>query len=531
MESRPRDWMAVRAHRVTASATHVTGWLRNAADAHGEIRRGDIDAIATAAHLPQATVAGSASFYADLTEPRPISVCDGTGCFVARGGYPAAPGPDERSVYCLGSCHAAPAELHGETLLSGSERTPAPPIPYACRAAEPVVLAGLVGDAQPWQVWAEVVETRRQHEIWHEVVRSGLRGRGGAEYVVSAKWRAAVRNPAPRYVVANGDEGDPGSYCDRLLMEYDPHRVLEGMALCAAAVGADRGIVLVRSEYPVAARTMRAAIDQARASGQLGRDIHGSGLDFDVTVQVGAGAYVAGEETALLRSLEGLRGTVQTRPPYPTECGYGGRPTVLQNVETLAAVPWIVRNCGESYAKLGRPEETGTKLVCLNSEFTRPGVYEVEFGASLRWIVEDLGGGLRDGHRLRALQVGGPLGGFLAPDELDTGLATADLAERGVSLGHGSLVAVPDTVGAVDLLRQLWTFAARESCGACAPCRVGTRRGQELAERMDAAEPAADATMRRLLDIMRTGSMCAFGTGVAAAVRSLLRVYGIHDRG
>ncbi|WP_330180559.1 NADH-quinone oxidoreductase subunit D [Nocardia sp. NBC_01503] len=526
MGIQPRDWMALRANRFASSAGNATDGLRAAHDKHGAIGSEDVDDVARVSGLPLAAVAGTASFYADFTPVIPgqdIRRCDGTGCFVARGGVPVPAG--DRYVYCVGCCYAAPAALHGANAMVGAG-VPAPSIPFAADVRQPVVLAGLCGGERPWSAWTQALPSWRRAGIIAEVVRSGLRGRGGAEFPVGAKWRAANRNSTPRWVVANGDEGDPGSYCDRLLLEYDPHRVLEGLALCGCATGASHGLILVRSEYPAAAASVGAAIEQARAAGHLGRDIHGSGIDFDISVRAGAGSYVAGEETALLRALTGLRGAVQARPPYPTEYGLGGHPTVVQNIETLAAIPWIVRYGGEAYARLGRPVETGTKLVCLNASFERPGVYEVEFGTPLRHVVTELGGGLRGGARLRALQVGGPLGGFLGPDELDIGLATADLARLGVTLGHGSLVAVPDTVAPAELLRHLWTFAARESCGACAPCRVGTRRGLELVETTDPEAAEIDPGLARLLDIMRTGSMCSFGSGIAGAVRSLLRVYG-----
>ncbi|GAB4585655.1 NADH-ubiquinone oxidoreductase-F iron-sulfur binding region domain-containing protein [Nocardia sp. IFM 10818] len=527
MNVRPRDWMAVRAHRRATAAANATEMLRATLDEHHEIRPADVDEVADRSGLPPAAVAGSASFYADFTAPPGTRICSGTGCFVARDGLPAEPGP---SVYCLGCCYAAPAALVGGTLVAGPDGSPAPPIPYACAAPEPIVLAGLCGDDRPWETWSSILRNRLWRGILAEIAWSGLRGRGGAEYPVSAKWRAARGLAGPRYVVANGDEGDPGSYCDRLLMEYDPDRVLAGLALCGCAVGASEGLVLVRSEYPAAAAALRTAVEKARAAGYLGENLYGSGIDFDITVHDGAGSYVAGEETALLRSLQGLRGSVQARPPYPAEYGYRGRPTVVQNVETLAAVPWIVRHGGEAYARLGRTIETGTKLVCLNSEFTTPGIYEVEFGTPLRHIVEELGGGLRRG-RLRAVQIGGPLGGFLAPEELDVGLASADLAAYGVSLGHGSLVAIPDAVPPAALLRHLWMFARRESCGACAPCRVGTQRGLEMCDGVDEQLQAVGTRFDTLLDIMRTGSLCAFGSGMAIAVRSLLRVYGTETIG
>jgi NADH-quinone oxidoreductase subunit F len=533
----------------------VLGALRRALDEHGSVDAGDVRRIAERTGRPVAGVAGAVSYYADFTTGpharRHLRACAGTSCFAATAGRHVerlteaaangdAGGPvSVQGVYCLGFCYASPAALDGATPRTGADlggllppspgagippaeglADSAPPIPFRSAAARPVVLAGLAGEEGAWEVWPRVVAAGDPEQVIAAVGPSGLRGRGGAEFPVAAKWAAGARGPAPRYVVANGDEGDPGSFCDRLLMERDPHRVLEGLALAGFAVGADHGIVLVRSEYPEAVARMREAVAQARSAGHLGSDVHGSGVSFDVEVAEGAGSYVAGEETALLHSLEGLRGSVRARPPYPTERGLLGRPTVVNNVETLAAVPWIVRHGGEDYARLGHERETGTKLVCLNERFRRPGVYEVEFGVPIASVVEELGGGLRDGRTLRAVQVGGPLGGFLAPDDLDVRLLAGALAERGVALGHGSLVAVDTEVPAGALLRHVWSFAAAESCGACAPCRIGSRRGLELAER-----GGDTAGQRRLLDVMEVGSLCAFGRGVPGSVRSLLAVY------
>lgn len=438
-------------------------------------------------------------------------------------------------VYCLGYCYASPTALDGHTPITGpalGDRllsadhpvAPAPAIPYRVAGRRAVTLAGLTGAEDAWQVWPHLVTNGSPDAVRAEVAIAGLRGRGGAEFPVVQKWEA-VRGPAPRFVVANGDEGDPGSFCDRLLLESDPHRVLEGLALAGFAVGANRGVVFVRSEYPVAVGRMQAAVEAARAAGHFGAGVHGSSFDFDVEIVEGAGSYVAGEETALLHALQGFRGSVRPRPPYPTEYGLAGQPTVVNNVETLAAVPWVLRHGGTAYARLGTPVETGTKLVCLSQRFRNPGVYEVEFGVPLRYLVETLGGGLKPGYRLRALQVGGPLGGFLSPDDLDVPLLAEALAEAGVALGHGSLVAIDDGITARELLRHVWSFAAAESCGACTPCRVGTRRGRELAACFPTSSEKVLSQQEKLLDVMSTGSLCAFGRGVPGSVRSLLRVY------
>jgi NADH:ubiquinone oxidoreductase subunit F (NADH-binding) len=334
----------------------------------------------------------------------------------------------------------------------------------------------------------------------------------------------AAAGPVPRYVV-NGDEGDPGSFCDRVLMEQDPHRVLAGLAYAAHAVGAERGYVYVRSEYPAALERLNVAAAEATAAGHLGRNLHGTATRFEVEIVEGAGSYVAGEETALIHALEGRRGAVRPRPPYPTSSGLFGAPTAVNNVETLAAVPWIVARGGEAFASFGRALETGTKLACLNEAFAAPGVYEVELGMPIREILDELGGGLRDDRRLRSVQVGGPLGGFLAPDELNVPLLESALAAYGVALGHASLIAIDDRVSAAALLRHVWRFAAVESCGTCTPCRIGSGRGAALAERLAAGAAAALAEQQPLLATLETASMCAFGRGVPASVRNLLRVY------
>ena len=239
----------------------------------------------------------------------------------------------------------------------------------------------------------------------------------------------------------------------------------------------------------------------------------------------GAGSYVAGEETSLMHSMEGVRGEVMRRPPYPTESGFLHRPTVVNNVETLCAVPWIVANGGEAYAKLGVGDSRGTKVVCLNERFRNPGAYEVELGVSLSHICEELGGGLRDGHVLRSLQVGGPLGGFISADQLDTPLSFEGLKAIGADLGHGSLIAIDEGIPAMDLLLHIWRFAANESCGTCAPCRIGTKRGLEAVEALAAGGELDEPAMEEMLETMRRGSLCAFGKSVPGAVRSVARTY------
>ena len=493
--------------------------------------------VSRGAGLPVAARHGARTYFADHRAPRGerhVRVCTGTSCFVASGGGLHVSAVESalavkaggrsmdgqvslQPVHCLGYCYAGPAAIDGDQPMVGPDLADQlahrveprdPPVPVRAHTA-PVVLRGILVGDRPWQVWP-VVRTRDDSAdvIRREVAGSGLRGRGGAGFPVADKWSAVVSaDPGQRYVVANGDEGDPGSFADRLLMEQDPARILEGLALAGLACGATAGIVYVRSEYPRARAAMQQAVAEARAAGHLG-------AQFDVHIVSGHGSYVAGEETSLLRSIVGVRGAVRTRPPYPTEHGLHGRPTAVNNVETLAAVPGIVARGAAAFAERGRPGATGTLLVCLNERFARPGVCEVDFGTPVRDIVEGIGGGLEDGRTIRALQVGGPLGGFIGPEQLDLALLESELAGVGVALGHGSLVAVDDTVRHDALLQHLWRFAASESCGTCTPCREGSRKGAE--------DP--DAATDELLDLMEQASLCAFGRRMPAAVRSLVAV-------
>jgi bidirectional [NiFe] hydrogenase diaphorase subunit len=509
--------------------------------------------IARALGLPAAAAEGPASFFADFSAPRGtrhIRACGAAACFAASGGrhmaeVEAALGVEAgcrsadgavslQEVRCLGYCFGGPAALDGEDAcagadlaaqLQGTSPRKTPPIPVYRDSAFPVVTAGLLGASTPWSAWPGVAAAGTPEGVLSQVESARLKGRGGAGFRVAAKWRAALDHPAPRVVVANGDEGDPGSFVDRLLMEQDPHRVLEGLALACFAVRAETGVVFVRSEYPHAVARLQEALLEARAAGHLGPDAGGSGFSLEIHVAVGAGSYVSGEETALLNGLAGLRGVVRPRPPFPTARGLHGRPTVVNNVETLSAVPWIVEHGGAAYAAMGTADETGTVVACLSERFVRPGAYEVEIGTPVRRIVEDLGGGLRDGAPMRALQIGGPLGGFLGPADLDVPLSDAALTSRGAALGHAGIVAFDDRLSGEQVLRNLWDFAAAESCGQCSPCRVGTWRGRALSERPDG--PDIRRERGEVLRAMAVGSLCAFGRRVPAAVSSLARVYGL----
>jgi NADH:ubiquinone oxidoreductase subunit F (NADH-binding)/NADH:ubiquinone oxidoreductase subunit E len=510
--------------------------LKAAVGERGELIDEDRRRVAQATGLPEAAVYGVSTFYDDLTQPRGarhVRACTGTACWAA--GFDShvrelrrglGVGLGERSgdgsvslgeTVCLGYCHSSPAVRDGDVVDAGpgavarvlaGETRAAPEPAVRSTLDEPVLLrpgdysglrAALAGTPEEWLA---------------AVKAANLRGRGGAGFPAGAKWEFARRAAGPpKVVVVNGDEGDPGSYIDKVLLEQNPALVLEGAALAGYAAGAERGFVYVRSEYPRAKRAVEDAIAVAVETGALGDDIRGRGFSFHVSVVEGAGSYVVGEETALLASLEGFRGTVSARPPFPAERGWRGLPTVVNNVETLACAPAIALHGAEAFAALG------PKLVCLNERFAQPGLYEVRLGTPLREICEGLGGGMRDGRALKAVQIGGPLGGILPASRLDTPFDFEPLAAEGCMLGHGSIVGFDDRTDMRALARHLLAFGAHESCGKCFPCRVGLRRGLEL---VGADAPVDRALLEELLETLEVASLCAHGSGMPAPIRSIL---------
>ncbi len=358
-----------------------------------------------------------------------------------------------------------------------------------------------------------------------EIKVSGLRGRGGAGFPTGIKWNTVRLAPADRkYIVCNADEGDSGTFADRMTMEGDPLSLIEGMTIAAVAVGATVGYVYIRSEYPHAIRTMRRAILAARRAGLLGSGIMGSEHGYDMEVRVGAGAYICGEETSLLESLEGKRGTVRAKPPLPAIEGLFGKPTVVNNVLSLASVPWIMANGAAAYAAFGTGRSLGTLPIQLAGNVARGGLIEVPFGVPLREIIEDWGGGTMSGRPFRAVQVGGPLGAYFPEALLDTPMGYEDMAKAGGLLGHGGVVVFDDTVNVALQARFAFEFCSTESCGKCTPCRIGSVRGIEVIDRiMDGIEPAKNfALLDDLLETMTDASLCAMGGLTPVPVNSAL---------
>ncbi|GMU43392.1 MAG: formate dehydrogenase [Xanthomonadales bacterium] len=355
--------------------------------------------------------------------------------------------------------------------------------------------------------------------VLQQIIDSGLRGRGGAGFPAGIKWRTVAQAPGPRkYIVCNADEGDSGTFADRMLIEGDPFALIEGMAIAGLAVGADRGVVYLRSEYPQAIAVLRRALALARADGLLG-------AHFDIDLRVGAGAYICGEETSLLESLEGRRGQVRAKPPLPAHHGLFGRPTVVNNVLTLTAVPWILRHGGKAYADFGCGRSRGSMPVQLAGNVRHGGLFECAFGITLRELVVDIGGGTASGRPLRAVQVGGPLGAYFPESLLDTPLDYEAMAAAGGLLGHAGIVVFDDSVDMAAQARFAFEFCALESCGKCTPCRIGSTRGAEtLAKVSRGIAPEANLkVVEDLCTVMTDASLCALGGLTALPVMSAIR--------
>ncbi|MFC8430607.1 formate dehydrogenase beta subunit [Streptomyces sp. NPDC057253] len=362
-------------------------------------------------------------------------------------------------------------------------------------------------------------------DVVAEVTASGLRGRGGAGFPAGIKWKTVLDCPDElKFVCCNADEGDSGTFADRMVMEGDPFMLIEGMTIAAHAVGASEGYLYIRSEYPDAIATMRQAIGIAREHGWLGRNILGSALDFDLRVRVGAGAYICGEETSMLESLEGKRGMVRAKPPIPAIEGLFGRPTVVNNVLTLATVPVVMAEGAQAYERLGVERSRGTQVFQLGGNIAHGGIVETAFGITLRELIEEYGGGTHSGRPIRTAQVGGPLGAYLPESMFDLPMDYEAFAAAGAMVGHGGVVVFDETVDMAAQARFAMEFCAEESCGKCTPCRVGAVRGVEVIDKIVAGTHRDEnlALLEDLCDLMTEGSLCAMGGLTPLPVRSAL---------
>jgi bidirectional [NiFe] hydrogenase diaphorase subunit len=382
--------------------------------------------------------------------------------------------------------------------------------------------------ADGYSALIEILTSARPQEALEQIMRSGLRGRGGGGYPTGTKWSTVAKAGGGRkFVVCNGDEGDPGAFMDRAVLESDPHRVLEGMAIAAYAVGASQGYVYVRAEYPLAVKNLKAAIKQAERLGLLGNRICGTSFSFQVDIRLGAGAFVCGEETALLSSIEGKRGTPRPRPPYPAEDGLWGYPTLINNVETFANVPTIMRKGADWFARIGTAKSKGTKVFALAGSVQNTGLIEVPMGISLRTIISEIGGGVPGGGRIKAVQTGGPSGGCIPEQHLDVPVDYDSLSSLGSIMGSGGMIVMDTRSCMVDVAKYFVDFCRTESCGKCVPCRAGTAQLHELLMRITSGIATLDdlALLEELCDLVKHTSLCGLGQTAPNPVLSTLKYF------
>jgi len=494
----------------------------------GWVSKGALNEICRRLVIPPAEAYGVASFYALIsTTERPsvvAHVCDDIACRLVRSEFPH--GDAVVSSPCLGQCDRRPAVLLQRAGVEDVVNAPSDQDPFELvGVADPTVvgdrLLARVGHADPESIgsyadhggWQALEKARAlgPAAVIEEVERSGLKGRGGAAFPTGVKWRAVAAEPAPRYLVCNADESEPGTFKDRVVMEGDPFAVIESMIIAAGATGCAKGYVYVRGEYPLAASRLRHALHETRLAGQLGPE-------FDIEIIRGQGAYICGEETALFNSIEGLRGEPRQKPPFPAQVGLFGRPTVINNVETLINVPGIVLEGGEAFAAIGTPDSSGTRLFCLSGDLNRPGTYEVAMGATLGELVDLAGGFVGE---TQAILLGGAAGAFVDTEALSMPLTFEDSRSRGVSLGSGVVMAFNSSRDMHDVVRRIARFFRDESCGQCVPCRVGTVRVEEALARSRSA-PLEASLIDEIDRAMKDASICGLGHTAASVVRSAI---------
>lgn len=379
-----------------------------------------------------------------------------------------------------------------------------------------------------YQALAKCLTEYTPDEVIQIVKDSGLRGRGGGGFPTGLKWSFTRKNQAnQKYVVCNADEGDPGAFMDRSVLEGDPHCIVEAMAICGYATGATEGYIYVRAEYPIAVKRLQIAIDEARELGLLGKNIFDSGFDFDLHIRLGAGAFVCGEETALMTSIEGNRGEPRPRPPFPAEKGLFGKPTTENNVETFANIPQIILHGAESFASMGTERSKGTKVFALGGNIKHTGLVEIPMGTTLREIVEDIGGGIPNGRKFKAAQTGGPSGGCIPASLMDTEIDYDNLTAIGCMMGSGGLIVMDDSNCMVDIAKFFLDFTVDESCGKCSPCRIGTRRMQEILEKIIAGKATLEDLdkLEELAHYIKENSLCGLGQTAPNPVLATLKFF------
>jgi NADH-quinone oxidoreductase subunit F len=495
--------------------------------------------------IGKANVYGAASFY-DFTREenkgKEIYVCNGSACLTAgtqnalQATIEAKCGKDKTGeMVCLGRCHENHAFHYNNRNYSGSDIQHLDAIIAGTYQTKEKYHVGATGNPiltlpfsnieEYYRTWKQVLDSDKDN-LLAEIRESNVRGRGGAGFPMAFKLESCKNTPGDtKFIVCNADEGDPGAFSDRYLLEERPHSVLMGMMIAGYIMGASWGVLYIRGEYPEAVEICETEIQKLHQAGYIGKNIMGSGFDFEFKVIKAQGAYICGEETALLSSIEGQRPEVRVRPPYPTQHGLFNKPTVVNNVETLACLPWIIDNGGKAFAAIGRGKSTGTKLISLDGHFNRPGLYEADMGTPLRTVIDELGQGFRV--PVKAMHIGGPLGGLVPVCKIDElTLDFESFNQGGFLLGHASVVCIPEHFPLAKYIEHLFEFTAHESCGKCFPCRLGSTRGKEMFQKALNENYKIDRTLLNdLLDTLETGSLCALGGGLPLPVKNALQYF------
>jgi NADH-quinone oxidoreductase subunit F len=493
----------------------------------------------------KANVYGTATFY-DFLKPenqgKKVYICNGSACLCA-GTQPALKEQLQNhfkeeeigEMCCLGRCHENSAfHISGKNYSGNAidqlgeikkNKTVITDRYQIAATGTPILTEKFPGIQTYYKTLKDCLE-KPIDALQEELKKSGLRGRGGAGFPMAIKLESCLNTPAEqRFIVCNADEGDPGAYSDRYLLEHQPHAVLMGMIIAGYLADASVGVLYIRAEYPESIDIIEKAIQELVQQNLVGENIFGSGFSFDFKVIKAQGAYICGEETALLSSIEGQRPEVRVRPPYPAQQGLFNLPTVVNNVETLANLPWIMQHGGEAFAAIGLGRSTGTKLISLDGYFNKPGIYEVDMGTPLRVVVNDLGGGFRK--PVKAMHIGGPLGGLVPVSKInDLTIDFESFAKNGFLLGHASIVCIPEDFPILLYIEHLFEFTAHESCGKCFPCRLGSTRGKEMLEKARTSEYKIDRVlMDDLLETLEIGSLCMLGGGLPLPVKNALQYF------
>jgi NADH-quinone oxidoreductase subunit F len=504
-----------------------------------------MEALADAFVIGKANVYGATTFY-DFLKPenkgKKVYICNGSSCMTA-GTQPALKvkllkhynETEIGEMCCLGHCHENGSFHIAGKNYSGNaideitsikkENTVVVDKYNVASYGTAVLTSAFPGIKEYYSILEKALNTSSDN-LLNELITSGLRGRGGAGFPIAIKLDGCRKeNNKQKFIVCNADEGDPGAYSDRYLLEEQPHSVLLGMMIAGYITGADTGVVYIRGEYPEAITITQNAIDELYKQGLLGKNILNSGFNFNFKVIGAQGAYICGEETALLSSIEGQRPEVRVRPPYPVQQGLFNKPTVVNNVETLACIPYILKTGGKRFASIGIGKSTGTKLISLDGFFNKPGIYEVDMGTPLSVAVNDLGGGFRS--PVKAMHIGGPLGGLVPVEKInDLTVDFESFSKNGFLLGHASVVCIPEDFPIIKYLEHLFQFTAHESCGKCFPCRLGSTRGAEMLKKAQETDYKIDRTLLDdLVETLEIGSLCALGGGLPLPIKNALQYF------